>query len=151
MISEFNDFNGKSQSESLAMTVNEIVGKLIAAHKDGKDVDLNKLKCAISRKHKLSRQPKLVDIIAAVPPDYKVGNNIRSVCFFSLACNLIRCFSPFLSFIFHVRYLIVLFIILLLWLCLLSFVFRDVRLFTYSFFLFRLFTYSTYSYSIIYL
>uniref|UniRef100_F1L1A0 Elongator complex protein 3 n=1 Tax=Ascaris suum TaxID=6253 RepID=F1L1A0_ASCSU len=71
MISEFNDFNGKSQSESLAMTVNEIVGKLIAAHKDGKDVDLNKLKCAISRKHKLSRQPKLVDIIAAVPPDYK--------------------------------------------------------------------------------
>ncbi|KHN82776.1 putative elongator complex protein 3 [Toxocara canis] len=65
------DLSGKSQSELFAMTVNEIVANLITAHNAGKDVDLNKLKCAVSRKHKLSKQPKLVDIIAAVPPDYK--------------------------------------------------------------------------------
>lgn len=43
-----NDFDNKSninQRELMGRTVNEIVSQLIKAHKDGKDVNLNKLKC----------------------------------------------------------------------------------------------------------
>lgn len=66
------DLEGYSKTELMAMTVSEIVAELITAHRKNKDVNLNKLKCSISSKHGLSNQPKLVDIIAAVPPDYKV-------------------------------------------------------------------------------
>ena len=61
-----------SQKELLTRCVNEIVGKLIIAHRENKDVNLNKLKCDISSKYGTASQPKLVDIIAAVPPDYRV-------------------------------------------------------------------------------
>ncbi|GMR30397.1 hypothetical protein PMAYCL1PPCAC_00592, partial [Pristionchus mayeri] len=60
-----------SARERMALTVNEIVASLIAAHESGKDVNLNRLKCDISQKHGLSSQPKLVDIIAGVPAQYK--------------------------------------------------------------------------------
>ena len=63
--------DGRSAREKMALTVNEIIAHLVAAHKSGKDVNLNRLKCDISRRYGLSSQPKLVDIIAAVPPDYK--------------------------------------------------------------------------------
>lgn len=66
------DNDGKSVREKMTLTVNEIVAHLISAHNSNRDVDLNKLKCVISRKYGLSNQPKLVDIILAVPPDYKV-------------------------------------------------------------------------------
>jgi elongator complex protein 3 len=61
----------KSQRELMARSVNHIVAELITAHKEGKDVNLNRLKCEIASKFGMSNQPKLVDIIAAVPPDYK--------------------------------------------------------------------------------
>uniref|UniRef100_A0A914CPF3 Elongator complex protein 3 n=1 Tax=Acrobeloides nanus TaxID=290746 RepID=A0A914CPF3_9BILA len=61
----------QSHRELMARSVNEIVSCLISAHKEGKDVNLNKLKCDISRKYGMKNQPKLVDIIAAVPSDYK--------------------------------------------------------------------------------
>ncbi|GMT05057.1 hypothetical protein PENTCL1PPCAC_27231, partial [Pristionchus entomophagus] len=60
-----------SARERMALTVNEIVAALIAANEAGKDVNLNRLKCDISQKHGLSSQPKLVDIIAGVPAQYK--------------------------------------------------------------------------------
>merc|ERR1712147_120797 len=60
-----------SQSELMLITVTEIINELIAAHKRKENVDLNKLKNSISRKHGLSTQPRLVDIIAAVPPNHK--------------------------------------------------------------------------------
>lgn len=63
----------QSHRELMARSVNEIVSCLISAHKEGKDVNLNKLKCDISRKYGMKNQPKLVDIIAAVPSDYKVS------------------------------------------------------------------------------
>uniref|UniRef100_A0A914UNX4 Elp3/MiaA/NifB-like radical SAM core domain-containing protein n=1 Tax=Plectus sambesii TaxID=2011161 RepID=A0A914UNX4_9BILA len=65
------DTTGRSKAELMALTVSEIVGLLIAAHRDNRDVDLNRLKCTISSKYGMSNQPKLVDIIAAVPQDYK--------------------------------------------------------------------------------
>lgn len=49
----------------------EIVAELIAAHDSGKDVNLNGLKTRISSKLKLNNQPKLVDIIAAIPEQYR--------------------------------------------------------------------------------
>uniref|UniRef100_K1R5N1 Elongator complex protein 3 n=2 Tax=Magallana gigas TaxID=29159 RepID=K1R5N1_MAGGI len=55
----------------MVMTVTEIVNQLIQAHQQGKDVNLNRIKSKISSKYGLSSQPRLVDIIAAVPQEYK--------------------------------------------------------------------------------
>ncbi|CAI2353952.1 unnamed protein product [Caenorhabditis sp. 36 PRJEB53466] len=60
-----------SQRALLTQTVNEIVKVLIEAHNQKKDINLNRLKCVIAQKNGLSFQPKLVDIIAGVPDDYK--------------------------------------------------------------------------------
>lgn len=62
---------GLSRSELMLLTVTEIINELIAAHEKKQDVNLNKLKSAVSRKYGLSSQPRLVDIIAAVPANYK--------------------------------------------------------------------------------
>lgn len=62
---------GFSREELLVMTVTEIVNQLIQAHEQSKDVNLNRLKCNISSKYGLPSQPRLVDIIAAVPQQYK--------------------------------------------------------------------------------
>ncbi|PAA74102.1 hypothetical protein BOX15_Mlig000535g10, partial [Macrostomum lignano] len=60
-----------SKEELLALTVSEIIKVLIQSHKEGKDVNLNKLKNSVSSKNGLSSQPKLVDIIAGVPAEYR--------------------------------------------------------------------------------
>ena len=62
---------GLSRSELMLLTVTEIISELVTAHENKQDVDLNKLKSAVSRKYGLSSQPRLVDIIAAVPANYK--------------------------------------------------------------------------------
>lgn len=49
----------------------ETVHFLIRAHKENKDVNLNALKTRIASKYGLASSPRLVDIIAAVPVDYK--------------------------------------------------------------------------------
>jgi len=61
----------KSQEELLAISTKEIIKELIAAHECRKDVNLNKLKGSISCKYGLKNQPRLTDIIAAVPNKYK--------------------------------------------------------------------------------
>lgn len=53
------------------ITINEIIQHLIKAHEDNEDVNLTKLKAELSSKYGLENQPKLVDIIAAVPLEYK--------------------------------------------------------------------------------
>ncbi|GFU91570.1 elongator complex protein 3 [Trichonephila clavipes] len=63
--------NNYSKDELMVMTVAEIVQELIKAHKSNTSVNLNRVKCEISSKYGLESQPKLVDIIAAVPADYK--------------------------------------------------------------------------------
>lgn len=60
-----------SIEERKIKTVAEIVNFLITAHKENKDVNLNALKSRIASKYGLETSPRLVDIIAAVPVDYK--------------------------------------------------------------------------------
>ncbi|XP_050401515.1 elongator complex protein 3 isoform X1 [Patella vulgata] len=60
-----------SKEELMMMTVSEIVNELIKADQEGKDINLNKVKTKISSKYGLPSQPRLVDIIAAVPNQYK--------------------------------------------------------------------------------
>ena len=51
--------------------VAEIVDKLVRGVQQGSDVDLNFIKREATSKYTLARAPKLVDIIAAVPEEYK--------------------------------------------------------------------------------
>ncbi|XP_066943087.1 elongator complex protein 3 isoform X1 [Macrobrachium rosenbergii] len=60
-----------SKEELRMLTVGEIVQELIKAQKDGRDINLNKLKTRISSKYGLQSSPRLVDIIAAVPQQHK--------------------------------------------------------------------------------
>ncbi|XP_027036623.1 elongator complex protein 3 [Pocillopora damicornis] len=60
-----------SRAELMMMTVSDIVSQLITAHEKGNDVNLNKIKGQAASKYGLTLQPRLVDIIAAVPPAYK--------------------------------------------------------------------------------
>lgn len=59
----------QSKEERMVITIGEIIQELLKAHRDNRDVDLNKLKTRISSKYGLDRSPRLVDIIAAVPAD----------------------------------------------------------------------------------
>ncbi|NXN99965.1 ELP3 protein, partial [Rhinopomastus cyanomelas] len=59
-----------SHAELMMMTISDIIKQLIEAHEQGEDVNLNKLKTKTAAKYGLSGQPRLVDIIAAVPPPY---------------------------------------------------------------------------------
>lgn len=56
-----------SREERTVITIAEIIQELLQAHKDRKDVNLNRLKTKISSKYGLETSPRLVDIIAAVP------------------------------------------------------------------------------------
>ncbi|VDP09493.1 unnamed protein product [Heligmosomoides polygyrus] len=38
----------RSQREAMALTVNEIIAHLVEAHREHKDVNLNRLKCVMS-------------------------------------------------------------------------------------------------------
>ncbi|RUO96165.1 hypothetical protein BC936DRAFT_142507 [Jimgerdemannia flammicorona] len=60
-----------SQAELMVKACGEIVAELIAAHEAGKDVNLNRIKTRVSSRCKLNNQPKLVDIIAAIPEQYR--------------------------------------------------------------------------------
>ncbi|CAI5771515.1 complex 3 [Podarcis lilfordi] len=60
-----------SRAELMMMTISDVIKQLIEAHDQGKDVNLNKIKTKTAAKYGLSAQPRLVDIIAAVPPQYR--------------------------------------------------------------------------------
>ncbi|XP_045432379.1 elongator complex protein 3 isoform X1 [Pipistrellus kuhlii] len=60
-----------SPAELMMLTIGDVIKQLIEAHEQGKDIDLNKLKTKTAAKYGLSAQPRLVDIIAAVPPQYR--------------------------------------------------------------------------------
>lgn len=55
----------------MVATIGEIIQELIQAHEEKKDVNLNKIKTRISSKYGLESQPRLVDIIAAVPQQHR--------------------------------------------------------------------------------
>ena len=60
-----------SREERLVLCISDIINELIIAHQEGKDVNLNKIKTRLSSKYAIESQPRLVDIIAAVPHDHK--------------------------------------------------------------------------------
>jgi len=65
------DYKGKSRDELLLLCINDVITELVAAHKEGKDVNLNRTKTRLASKYGLETSPRLVDIIAAVPSEYK--------------------------------------------------------------------------------
>ena len=60
-----------SHQELMVLAVTDIVNQLIQAHIQKKDVNLNSIKGKSASKYGLASQPRLVDIIAAVPQQYK--------------------------------------------------------------------------------
>ncbi|KAM9356400.1 elongator complex protein 3 [Pholidichthys leucotaenia] len=63
--------NDLSRAELMMMTIADVIKQLVEAHEEGKDINLNKVKTRTSAKYGLEAQPRLVDIIAAVPPQYR--------------------------------------------------------------------------------
>ncbi|XP_014681837.1 PREDICTED: elongator complex protein 3-like [Priapulus caudatus] len=60
-----------SREQLMMLTVAEIISELVSAHDGSRDVNLNRLKSRAASKHGLASQPRLVDIIAAVPAAYR--------------------------------------------------------------------------------
>ncbi|XP_013404989.1 elongator complex protein 3 isoform X1 [Lingula anatina] len=60
-----------SREELMVMVISDIISELIQAHGSKKDVNLNRIKSRASSKYGMDTQPRLVDIIAAVPQQYK--------------------------------------------------------------------------------
>lgn len=57
----------------MVRTCSEIVAELVAAVEAGKDINLNGVKNRAARRNKLQNQPKLVEIIAAIPEQHKAA------------------------------------------------------------------------------
>lgn len=62
---------GSSQTERLLRVTSAIATELIAAHNGNRSVSLNEMRSRLSKKYGYSGQPRLVDIISAVPDEYK--------------------------------------------------------------------------------
>eukprot|EP00897_Mesotaenium_endlicherianum_P004508 jgi/Mesen1/4085/ME000214S03276 len=60
-----------SPEDGRLRAIAEIVSAMIAGVKEGRDINLNTVKSDASRKYGLARAPKLVEIIAAVPEDWR--------------------------------------------------------------------------------
>lgn len=55
----------------MVIVIGEIIQELLKANDEKMEVNINKIKSRISSKYALESQPRLVDIIAAVPQDAK--------------------------------------------------------------------------------
>ena len=64
-------FPGPSQAEQLLRVTSGIAAELIKAHDAGQSVSLNELRAKMSKKYSFGGVPRLVDIISAIPDDYK--------------------------------------------------------------------------------
>ena len=62
---------GPSQAEILLRVTSGIAAELIRAYDSGQSVSLNEVRAKISKKHGYGGVPRLVDIISAIPDDYK--------------------------------------------------------------------------------
>ncbi|KAJ3414568.1 Elongator subunit [Chytridiales sp. JEL 0842] len=60
-----------SDAAASAATITDIINALIVAHKEKKDVNLNNLRAEMAKRYKVKSQPRLVDIIAGIPEQYK--------------------------------------------------------------------------------
>lgn len=59
--------HGLTEEEARVRAIGEIVSSMVDLSRKGQNVDLNALKSAACRKYGLSRAPKLVEMIAALP------------------------------------------------------------------------------------
>ena len=57
--------------EATIKTIAEIVNHLINAYEKNQPINLTKIKSQVSKKYKLQKLPKLVDIISSIPESYK--------------------------------------------------------------------------------
>lgn len=64
-------FRGPSQAEQLLRVTSGIAAELIKAHDSNETISLNVLRAKISKKFGYGGVPRLVDIISAIPDDYK--------------------------------------------------------------------------------
>ena len=62
---------GPSQAEQLLRVTSGIAAELIKAHDANETVSLNVLRTQMSKKFGFGGVPRLVDIISAIPDDYK--------------------------------------------------------------------------------
>lgn len=62
---------GPSQAEQLLRVTSGIAAELIKAHDANQVVSLNVLRAKMSKKHGFGGVPRLVDIISAIPDEYK--------------------------------------------------------------------------------
>lgn len=62
---------GPSQAEILLRVTSGIAAELVKAHDANQTVSLNELRAKMSKKHGFGGVPRLVDIISAIPDDYK--------------------------------------------------------------------------------
>ena len=62
---------GPSQAETLLRVTSGIAAELIKAHDANQTVSLNELRAKMSKKYGFGGVPRLVDIISAIPDDYK--------------------------------------------------------------------------------
>ena len=62
---------GPSQAEQLLRVTSAIAAELIKAHDNNESVSLNEIRARLSKKFGFSGVPRLVDIISAVPDEYK--------------------------------------------------------------------------------
>lgn len=60
-----------ANNDAMLLACTDIVTELLVGIKEGRTVNLNGVRSRVSSKHRLSTQPKLVDIIAAIPEQYK--------------------------------------------------------------------------------
>jgi len=63
--------SGRQEQEHYVQALAEIVSALINAYEAQVPINLSKIKGEIAKKHKLPLIPKLVDIIATIPVEYK--------------------------------------------------------------------------------
>jgi hypothetical protein len=62
---------GPSQAEQLLRVTSGIAAELIKAHDANETISLNELRARMSKKFGFGGVPRLVDIISAIPDDYK--------------------------------------------------------------------------------
>lgn len=62
---------GPSQAETLLRVTSGIAAELIKAHNAGESVSLNIIRAKTSKKYGFGGVPRLVDIISAIPDEYK--------------------------------------------------------------------------------
>ena len=67
----FQQLSPEEQAVAFVRTIGEIVSTAIALYEQGKAINVEALKTRIGQKHNCGRTPRLVEIIAAIPEQYK--------------------------------------------------------------------------------